>query len=221
IERVGGRVIPTYGFADGGQVGRGCANPVYTDDVHVLRDRLAVLPNPARTDLIAAGIQPLLFTTLYSSAPLFLLNVENGDYAVLEERDCGFELEKGGFTLHLLYIRSYEKLTSQGMNYFYGDLFDLFEKSLPSEFGGGPGDYQLVEEEDESGQTLLVLVVHPRIGRVNEEGLLARLRQALSEGSRDNRFMASVWQGAGTLRIRRQVPYASPRGKVLPLHIPH
>ena len=221
IERVGGRVIPTYGFADGGQVGRGCANPVYTDDVHVLRDRLAVVPNAARKDLIAAGIQPLLFTTLYPSAPLFLLNVENGDYAVLEERNCGCALEKGGFTLHIHHIRSYEKLTSQGMNYFYGDLFDLFEKSLPSEFGGGPGDYQLLEEENESGQTLLVLVVHPRIGRVNEEALLARLRQALAEGSRGNRFMASVWQDAGTLRLKRQIPYASPRGKVLPLHIPH
>jgi hypothetical protein len=31
--------------------------------------------------------------------------------------------------------------------------------------------------------------------------------------------MTSIWQGAGTLSVRRQAPYASDRGKILPLHI--
>ena len=35
------------------------------------------------------------------------------------------------------------------MNYSGGDLVDLRETQIPLEFGGGPGDYQLVEEEDE------------------------------------------------------------------------
>ena len=53
-----------------------------------------------------------------------------------------------------------------------------------------------------------------------EERLLERLRTALSDGSRANRFMAGVWQHAGALRIRREIPHASPRGKILPLHMP-
>jgi hypothetical protein len=32
--------------------------------------------------------------------------------------------------------------------------------------------------------------------------------------------MTGVWENAGTFRVKRDVPYASPRGKILPLHIP-
>jgi hypothetical protein len=32
--------------------------------------------------------------------------------------------------------------------------------------------------------------------------------------------MSRIWQDAGTLRIKREIPYVSPRGKILPLHIP-
>lgn len=52
-------------------------------------------------------------------------------------------------------------MTGEGMNYSAGCLFDLLETQIPSEFRGGPGDYQLVEEEDERGQTRLTLLVHP------------------------------------------------------------
>jgi hypothetical protein len=149
-----------------------------------------------------------------------LLNVDNGDYAELEKRDCGCGLEKVGFKLHLHHIRSHEKFTSEGMNYFYGDLFELLEKAFPAEFGGGPGDYQLVEEEDHTGQTRLILVVHPSVGSLDEGKILARLRAAFADGSRGNRFMAGVWENAGTFRLKREIPHASPRGKILPLHIP-
>ncbi len=87
--------------------------------------------------------------------------------------------------------------------------------------GGGPGDYQLVEEEDPSGQTRLTLLVHPELGELDEQRLLTALQDGLAQGSRDNRFMAKVWQVAGTLRVRREAPHASLRGKILPLHIRH
>jgi hypothetical protein len=105
------------------------------------------------------------------------------------------------------------------MNYFYGDLFEFFEKVLPTEFGGGPGDYQLVEEEDDNGQTRLTLIVHPQVGELDEIKALARLRSRFSDGSRSNRFMTGVWKNARTFRVKRDVPHASPRGKILPLHI--
>ena len=148
-----------------------------------------------------------------------LLNVAIGDYATLARRDCGCALEKVGLTLHLHHIRSYDKFTSEGMNYFYGDLYEFFEKTLPAEFGGGPGDYQLVEEEDQSGQTRLTLVVDPEVGVVDEPKILLRLQERLAEGSSANRFQSMVWQNAGTLRVKREIPHASARGKILPLHI--
>jgi hypothetical protein len=110
-------------------------------------------------------------------------------------------------------------MTGEGMNFSGSDLFELLENTIPSEFGGGPGDYQLVEEEDDRGQTRLTLVVHPEVGNVNETEILSRLLQGLSQGSRNRQFISRIWQDAGTFRIRRDIPYASARGKVLPLRI--
>jgi hypothetical protein len=220
IKRVGAGAIPRYSFTGGGNVGLGCAKPLHTDEVHINEHRLALISHPRPVVADGPPIHPLLSTTLHSLAPRFLLNVENGDYATRERRDCGCALGEVGLTLHLHHIRSFEKFTSEGMNYFYGDLFELLEKLLPSEFGGGPGDYQLVEEEDSNGQTRLTLVVHPQVGNVEEEKLLSRLREGLGRGSRSNQFQTKIWQAAGTIRLRRAVPHASPRGKILPLHIP-
>ena len=58
----------------------------------------------------------------------------------------------------------------------------LGEQTLPSEFGGRVGDYQLVEEEDDNGQTRVTLVVDPTTGALDEERLLKRLRTGLAEG---------------------------------------
>jgi len=91
---------------------------------------------------------------------------------------------------------------------------------MPSEFGGGPGDYQLVREEDDNAQPRLTLVVHPEVGELNEQRLLAALQEGLANCYTARRA-SRIWQAAGTLRIRRQVPYASPRGKILPFHIRH
>jgi hypothetical protein len=221
IERVGARAATRYAYGGGVNVGFGCADRRHTDDVHVNEHFLALLSHPQPLSGDGPPIHPLLCTTLSPLAPRMLLNVASGDYALLERRECGCALGEAGLTLHVHRIRSFEKLTSEGLNYFYGDLFDLFEKVIPTEFGGGPGDYQLVEEEDEEGQTRLTLLVHPSVGDLDEARLVFRLLESLSAGSRGNQFMARVWQGAGTLRVRRQAPFASPRGKILPLHIPH
>jgi hypothetical protein len=219
IRDAGASATVHYAFSEGGTVGRGCAQPLYPDDVHLNQHTFAVVLHPEPSNRDGVPIHPLLFTTLVDNSPRLLLNVENGDYGILEERDCGCALGRVGLTQHLHSIRSYEKFTSEGMNYFYGDLFEIFEKTLPAEFGGGPGDYQLVEEEDDRGQTRLTLRIHPDVPNLNEDALLRRLHEELAKGSRANEFGAKVWQDAGTLRVRREVPYASARGKILPLHI--
>jgi hypothetical protein len=219
IERAGASATPVYGAAPGLYVGVGCADPLYTDEVHVLQYMTALVRQPRPFSPNDPSISPLLFTTLHRSTAALLLNVGIGDYATTDGRDCGCALEKAGLTLHLHHIRSYEKFTSEGMNYFYGDLYEFLERTLPVEFGGGPGDYQLVEEEDENGQTRLTLRVHPQVGAIDEQKVLHRLRDELARGSWANEFRTRVWERAGTLRVRREAPYASARGKILPLHI--
>jgi hypothetical protein len=219
MEAVGATVTSRFSYGGSMNVGHGCGNPAHTGEIHANQHMLALIHHPRPLAGDGAPIYPLLCTTLHASASRLLLNVDNGDYATLEQRHCGCALEKAGLTLHLHHIRSYEKFTSEGMNYFYGDLFEILEKKIPSEFGGDPGDYQLVEEEDENGQTRLTLLVHPAVDKLDEERLLARLRSAFSDASWGKRFTTGVWENAGTFRVKREVPYASARGKILPLHI--
>jgi hypothetical protein len=218
VERTGASATSRYAFGGGVMVGYGCAAPAVDDDIHVDETRLALIENPAPLPDTDPVIRPLLLTTLHASAGArFLLNAANGDYANVDRRTCGCPLEKSGVKLHLSRIRSYEKFTSEGMNYFYGDLYEFFEQTLPAAFGGAAGDYQLVEEEDESGQTRLTLIVHPEVGAVDEKKMLLFLQRRLADGSSGNRFQAEIWRAAGTYRIRREAPRASPRGKMLPL----
>jgi len=220
IEEAGACVIPYYGFGSGLNAALGCGNPRFIDEMHVPQTMLAVVEHPRPLDDSAPPNHPIMLTTLHPAAPRLLLNVENGDYVTMMNRDCGCALERVGLTQHFHTIRSFEKFTTEGRNYFTADLFGLLESTIPSEFGGVPGDYQLVEEEDDNGQTRLTLLVHPNVGEVNEERLLTVLQEGLANATTDRRA-ARIWQAVGTLRVRRQVPYSSQRGKTLPLHIRH
>jgi hypothetical protein len=219
IEKAGARATPRYAYGGSVNIGYGCAKPVYTDEIHVNKHLVALFPHPCPRENAGLTLHPLLCTTLHPPVPRLLFNVENGDYGCLTRRNCGCALEEVGLSLHLHHIRSFEKFTSEGMNYYYGDLFDLIEEILPAEFGGGPGDYQLVEEEDSDSQTRLTLLVHPEVGELNKSRILSRLKEGLAQGSRSNRFMSSLWQDVGTFRVKRDIPHCSGRGKLLPLHI--
>ena len=219
IGDAGADVALRYGTGGGNGASVGCGKAQFIDEMHVPQTIFTVVQNPRMVEYPGPVIHPIMITSLHASAPSLLLNVENGDYATLISRDCGCPLEKVGFTQHIHTVRSFEKMTGEGMNYAGSDLFELLENIIPSEFGGGPGDYQLVEEEDDRGQTRLTLMVHPAVGSVDEANLLRRLQDGLAQGSRNHRFITSIWQDAGTFRIRRGMPYTSARGKTLPLYI--
>jgi hypothetical protein len=218
LARVGASAVPFYSFTETANIGVGCAVPLCVDEVHLNQNLVTAVLHPAPLSFDEAEIRPLLFTTVHPRTGRMLLNVANGDYGVLESRDCGCALGAAGLRVHLYHIRSYDKFTSEGMNYFFGDLHDFFEKTLPTEYGGGPGDYQFVEEEDETGQTRLTLRVHPQAGDIDTGNLLKRVRDELGRGSRGRAFQARVWDQAGTFRVTREAPMASARGKILPLH---
>lgn len=221
IAEAGAAVTVAWGYEPGPVwIGFGCANPVHGDEMHVLRNTLAVIEHPEPT--AEAGGEPgrpLLLTTLYPSATRLQINVSNGDCATLFERDCGCALQRAGLNLHVHAVGSIEKLTTEGLAYPFDMLYALLESKLPDEFGGGPGDYQIVEDEGADGQTFLTLLVDPTVGPVDEVRLLERLAAELAKGSRGNRFMSGVWKDAGTLRVQRVPPLASARGKVLPLRM--
>jgi hypothetical protein len=191
-------------------------NRVELDEVHLGIDRLGVI----QRERDAAGIRvgALLFTTLLPTSAKVLLNYESGDYGVVTERDCGCPIGELGFDRHLHTIRSYEKLTSEGMNFVGSDLLQLVEDVLPRRFGGGPSDYQLVEEEV-GGLPRVSVVVSPRLGPLDDEAVVSTVLETLGSGPAYKDMMASFWNTGHTLQVVRREPHATSSGKVPAFHI--
>jgi hypothetical protein len=217
IVRTGARAVSNYSMSELGRVGVACASPEALDDLHVTTDHLAVIQRE-RTVAPGASVPALLFTTLRPNAPKLMLNVESDDYGTLVQRECGCLLGELGFSTHVHSVRSYEKLTSEGMTFVGSDVIVLLDELLPARFGGQPTDYQLVEEEVD-GFPKVGVVVSPTVGEVDERAVIEAVLGALSAGPGYKGMMADVWRGGDTLRVVRREPYATAAGKILPLHV--
>jgi hypothetical protein len=216
IANSGSRAVPVYAMAELGLLGIGCPASRAIDEVHIFSDKLAVLQLATP---VAGGpaVAALLFTSLLPSCPKLMLNVDSGDYGVLETRACDCAFGAVGLSRRLSGVRSYEKLTSEGINYLGSDLITLLEETLPARFGGGPTDYQLVEEEID-GLPKVSIAVSPGVGGLDEEELVRTVLRAL--GSEDGgRQMARAWSEGQTLRVVRRQPYPGRSGKIQALHM--
>ncbi|MDR7554357.1 MAG: hypothetical protein QN157_01985 [Armatimonadota bacterium] len=221
IEARGFRVLSRFSFTELGNCAWQCPVGHEADDLHVLTDRVAVREHLRPISPHGAQVRALLFTTLLPHARNVLLNVESGDEARLEERSCGCFLDRAGLRLHMHTIRSFEKLTAEGLTYLGPAVAELLEEELPRRFGGDGRHYQLVEGEDESGFTRLFLLVSPAVGPVDEDAVR---RTVLREMARRHlvpaygRIVQRAWEAAGTLQVLRREPLPTPSGKILHLH---
>jgi hypothetical protein len=217
ITATGARYFPSYFFAETGVVGMGCADPADENDVHFFSDLLAFIQYPRRVPGSGLEVEPFLFTSLMPTAPRILLNVENDDYGLVDRRRCGCPFGEMGYGLHLRGIRSFGKLTSEGVTLVGSEMVHILERVLPEKFGGGPLDYQLMEEEGEDGLTRLNLLISPEVGHVEESEAVGAVLRALGEGSVSADLSRSLWEQARLLRVRRKYPVWTDRGKLIPL----
>ncbi|OGQ82457.1 MAG: hypothetical protein A3F90_08695 [Deltaproteobacteria bacterium RIFCSPLOWO2_12_FULL_60_19] len=219
ITRTGARCYPAYHFEEAGPVGIGCARPVDENDQHFLKDALALIQHPRQVPGADITVDAFHFTTLLPSAPKLMLNVESDDYGVVETRSCGCPFETYGFTEHLRDIRSFSKLTSEGVTLVGSEMVRILEEVLPAKFGGSPLDYQLMEEEDEQGFTRLNLLVSPKIEIADEAAVIETVLEALGRSSVAADLARAHWGQAKTLRVKRIEPIWTARGKLMPLHL--
>jgi hypothetical protein len=219
IRAAGANVINMYGGADVGLIGFGCANPVVADEVHQFMDGRAIIQHRRRAPFADVEVDAFLFTSLLPTTAKILLNVENGDYGVIETRDCGCKLGQLGLSNHIYNIRGFDKLTGEGMTFIGTDLLRVIEEVLPAKFGGASIDYQMVEEEDDRGHTRMSVLVSPEVGVIDEDELINTILSELSKGRDTQRMMAEMWSQAKTIRVKRMRPYITAAGKLLPLHI--
>jgi hypothetical protein len=208
IRRAGVDGVPRYSSIECGPIGHGCLHAEAPDDVHLHHD-LHVVVQGTGADLLVSSLRP--------TAPLVLFNVSLGDRATLRQRECGCPMHGLGWSTHLEGIHSVEKLTAGGMTFMDADLVRVLEQVLPGRFGGGPADYQLVEEEDADGRPALRLLVHPRLGHVPVDAVAEAFLSAVGAGAGVERVMSLAWRQARLVRVERRAPLVSSSGKILHL----
>jgi hypothetical protein len=148
-----------------------------------------------------------------------MLNMDLGDHGTFFRRRCGCRFEAYGLDQHIAQIRSYEKLSGEGMTFVKTDILRILEQVLPGRFGGTMADYQLVEQEDEHGILRLYLIVSPKVGAVDETALRHVFLDELASKGGYAPLGVDIWRKAETLQIKRQHPMSTEAGKILPFHL--
>ena len=116
-----------------------------------------------------------------------------------------------GFHRRASNVRSYEKLTLEGMSLVADFLAELVEEGIPSRCGGTPADYQFTEEENDDGVTRLVLSVNPAIPMDSDS-----IRDVVLELF-DKKFeiAGTLLIHAASISVRREMPTLTGSGKML------
>jgi hypothetical protein len=217
VRRAGCTAMSWYATGEVGIVGLPCGAPAEVDEVHFMADKLALI---RREREVAPGQSVLVnvYTSLVPSTTKMLLNFVSDDYAAIGRRACGCALEMLGYTTHMHTIRSWEKLTSEGMTFCGHDLIRLIEEVLPARFGGSATDYQFVESE-RNGLPKVDLLVSPRLGPIDEAAVLATALRFIDDTPGVQTERADRWRQGNTLSVVRGQPVATSASKVLALHV--
>ena len=221
IAEAGAEAAGAYGSSEcGGPIAYGCLHPERRTDLHLLADLHALVQaGPAAAGDGDLPPRALLYSSLRATAPFVLFNVAIGDQAVVEPATCGCPLAALGWDTTLREVRSYAKLTAGGMSILDHDMVEALEEALPRSFGGGPTDYQLVEDEDAQGHPRLRLLVHPRLGALDSRAVAETLLGAIGAGHGVERVTELAWRDAGLVRVERRTPVATETGKIRHFHL--
>ena len=217
VRRAGCTAMAWYATGEVGIIGLPCAERAEVDEVHFMADKLALI---RRERPVGPGQSVLvnIYTSLVPGTPKLLLNFVSDDYAAVGQRPCGCPLESLGYTTHMHTIRSWEKLTSEGMTFCGHDLIRLIEEVLPARFGGTAADYQFVETERD-GLPKVDLLVSSRLGSLDEQAVLSAALGFIDDTPGVQTERADRWRQGNTLSIVRRQPIATAASKVMALHV--
>jgi hypothetical protein len=226
IENAGAKAIPVYGISEAGVVAAGCNSiecGLESDHCHVYKDSTAIIMHKYLDQKRELSVDSFLFTNIMFESPKLLLNVGMGDYGNVTEKitDCGFG--KMGFSTHVSNIRSYEKLTGEGVTFVDTDFLNIIEKVLPEKFGGSSTDYQLIECEQIGGLNKLKLLVNPKIKIIDEYALKTTFINYLKKSKLSpeswTQSGTAMWEQVNMVMVERREPVQTKSGKIIPFYI--
>jgi len=217
LKQAGMHYSSRYWISEIGPIAMGCRNMLNEGRAHMMRNNVAVISRLQTQARAETSVNALLFTSVSPLCASILINAEMGDTAVLSPTDCNCSLSRAGLNWEIRDISSYSKLTGQGMTLMGTDVVALLEEHLPRQCGGAPADYQLVERHG-AGQTELELRVSPRVG-VKDLAIVKREFINGLRGVYGGSLATRVWEHSDGLKVIEEEPFATPTGKVLPLHL--
>jgi hypothetical protein len=137
IELAGASAVPVYGISEAGVIAAGCDKAhAASDHCHLYKDTTAIITHKHTVPHSEMTVNSFLFTSLLYESPKLLLNVGMGDYGEVSTGKCDCEFARIGFDTNVSGIRSYEKLTGEGVTFVDTDFIRIIENELPGRFGG-------------------------------------------------------------------------------------
>jgi hypothetical protein len=212
LQAAGIKAFARFVATESGWISGGCNNAEAPDTMHIYTDRMALIQR-RRT---ANNINALLFTTLSSHTPKVLLNAELGDSGTMTQRNCDCSFGKLGMNLHVSEVRSFDKFTYEGMT-LPGSILDEVISELVQNAGGGPDDYQYIENQNEEGLIKLTISISPHVKIPDEKVFADTILQNLQSKSAAANIASYFWKQADTLQIVREIPQISRGFKMLPI----
>lgn len=216
IEASGAKHVLQFSFTEAGTVAIACSHPNPKGDMHFMSNHMALIQRPVTVH--DQTVDALCLTTLMPFSPKTLLNAQTDDFGIVETRDCGCPLYDLGFDRHIYNVRSYRKLTGEGVTLIGTDMQTILEEVFPEKFGGSMLDYQLVEEENKRGFTKLMLYVSPHIPIENDQALIDTMLDTMKGSAPSVQLARPGFQQAQTIGIRRKEPILTARSKFFPIY---
>jgi hypothetical protein len=216
FQSAGVQAFGRYAISELGTVGIGCPQ-LPGNSVHLFADAVAVIGYRRPAPFVDSEVNSLLFTSIHPLASRVYINAEMEDAGTLVPATCDCVYSRVGFRTVIQDVYSFGKLSSHGMTLAGDILLTILEDRLPARFGGGPGDYQLVEMEG-AAQLELRLRVSPRLHNVN----LSAVRDFFLEqvrGLYGGALSVRTWEATSTVRAEAIEPHQTRSGKVHALHL--
>jgi hypothetical protein len=212
LEAAGLEVYARYVTTEIGVVAAGCPQRTSTDEMHFYSGRLAAIHrDPNLKDRQADS---LLYTTLTTHTAKVMFNGELGDCGAISTRGCRCALGQLGLEVHLAGVRSYEKITIEGMTILSAEL-DAIIGAAVERAGGRPDAYQFREVSQESGLHRLIISISPDVANFNQKKFVAELVDELRRGGPRMAMAAEFWGKAESFVIVREEPQATAGHKLV------